>query len=350
MPRLLTIFKNKKLKSGTPPKTTINIEESYQQWLQYYTINSFNVNYKYDWRTRKDHHHVFTPFLFNIISLLNTTSEFDDILSNNPLLRTSFNSSVIMGRNYSFSLSTQKDDDDKSYISFSGFTEIAGNGNYIIAKLLDKNGQTPYEIFNTPFSQYAKFEGEIKHHLQINSGSSLVSRFGSGIGIAYGNSTTMPYVKQFYMGGPNTIRAFAFRSLGPGEFSSASDSNDDVNPIEQAGDIKLLMNTEYRFKVYKFIHAAMFLDAGNVWLRKEDATRPNSQFKWDEFYGQLALGTGLGVRLDFDFFAIRADLGIPIHKPYNADGEKWINQFPEQGFKEWRQQNWVWNIAIGYPF
>lgn len=351
VPRLISFFRSGKIKSGIPPKTTINLEENYQQWLQYYTINSFNVNYRYDWRTRKAHHHVLTPAFFNVISLLNTTPEFDDILANNPNLQTSFNSSVIIGRSYSFSLSTQKDQADKRYISFSGFTEIAGNGNYIAAKIFNNRGTMPYEVFSIPFSQYAKFEGEIKHHWKINRTSSIVSRFNSGIGIAYGNSEVLPYIKQFYMGGPNTIRAFPFRSLGPGEFSSANDANGGViNPIEQAGDIKLLMNAEYRFQIYKFIHGAAFLDAGNVWLRRADDSRANSQFQWDEFYRQIALGTGIGLRLDFDFFAIRADLGIPVYKPYNNDGEKWITEFPEQGFKDWRKKNWVWNIAIGYPF
>ena len=351
IPRLITGFKSPKVRSGVPPKTSINLDESYQQWLQYYTMNSLSIDFTYDWRTKKEHHHSFTPLLFNVISLLNTTAEFDDILANSPSLATSFSSSVLLGRNYSYSMNTQKDAEDKRYIAFSGFVENIGNTPYLVASILNGPRATPFEILNIPFSQYTKLEAELKHYWIINKGSKLISRWNGGIGLAYGNSEVLPYVKQFYMGGPNTIRAFSFRSLGPGSFSSANEANGGVvNPIEQAGDIKLLTNIEYRYNIYSFLKGAFFLDAGNVWLRKEDNDRPGSQFKWNEFYSQIALGTGIGLRLDFDFFAIRADLGIPLHKPYNDLGERWIHEFPEVGFKDWRKKNMVWNIAIGYPF
>lgn len=351
LPRILFMLKTKKIKSGTPPRTSINIEENYQQWLQYYTINSFNINYRYNWYTRKEHHHQITPIFFNVLNLLNTTNEFDEILAGNPTLKTSFNNSVIFGRNYTYSLSTKQNQQDKRYLSFTGFAESAGNLTYGIARIFKRDQAQPYEILNIPFSQYIKFTAELKHYWKINQGSSLVSRINPGIGFAFGNSTVLPYVKQFYMGGPNTIRSFPFRSLGPGNYSSLDEGGvNAINPIEQAGDVKLLMNVEYRYTIYKFIKGAFFIDAGNVWLRQEDPNRLNSQFLWNKFYSQLALGTGIGIRLDFDFFAIRTDLGIPLHKPYGEPGERWIHQFPEQGFKDWRKKNWVWNIAIGYPF
>jgi outer membrane protein assembly factor BamA len=158
----------------------------------------------------------------------------------------------------------------------------------------------------------------------------------------------MPYVKQSFVGGPNSIRAFEFRSLGPGRYTPSTE--EDANPIEQSGDVKILINFEYRFTMYKFLKAALFADAGNVWLRKDDPDRPNGEFKVNSFYKELALGTGMGIRLDFDFFAIRIDLGIPVYIPYNDDGDRWIHQFPESNFKDWRKANWAWNIAIGYPF
>lgn len=352
VPRLLTLFGSTKLKSVIPAKSSINIEETYQQWLQYYTMNSFNLSATYDWRTKKNHHHQLSPFTFNVTTLLSTTDEFDEILSNNLLLRNSFNSSVIMGRNYTYSVSNQKSVKDKSYINFKGFAELAGNLNYIVAKIFQGASAEPYKIFNIPFAQFVKFDAEIKHHFKINSGSNLVTRFNAGFGFAYGNSDILPYLRQFYMGGPNTIRAFSFQSLGPGAFSSSQEENADniINPIEQAGDIKLLWNIEYRYNIYKFIKGAFFLDAGNVWMRKEDPERPGSGFAFNSFYQQIALGSGLGLRLDFDFLVIRADLGLPIYKPYASDGERWIHQFPEQNFKDWRMKNWVWNIAIGYPF
>jgi outer membrane protein insertion porin family len=350
IPRLLTFIKTRKVKSGNTPQTILSLQENYQRWLEYYTLNSVNFNFGYNWRTQKKHHHILNPFFVNVVSLLNTTDAFDELIDNNPLLKIGFDNSVIMGYNYMFSLTTQKNPTDRSYIYFSAYAESAGNENYLIAKMAGKD-EMPYKVFNTPFAQYAKVDVEFRHYLNFKRGSSLVSRFAPGVGAAYGNSIVMPYIKQFYMGGPNTLRAFPFRSIGPGRFSSLSDSESGVvNPIEQAGDIKLMLNLEYRYKIYKFVKGALFVDMGNVWLRNEDPARPESGFVWNEFYKQLAIGTGAGIRLDFDFFVLRTDVGIPLHKPFSPEGERWIHQFSYPDFKSWRRDNLVWNIAIGYPF
>ena len=348
--KLLLPFRTQKTMSPVPPKTIFSLQENFQKWLQYYTLNSLNFTFGYDWQSERKFHHKLNPFFFNVLSLLSTTEEFDNVLSENPLLRTSFNSSVIMGRNYSFTMSNQRDNDDKSYIYFSGIIESAGNLSYAIAKKTKPNRDSPYEILNVPFAQYSKIDGDIRHYWQINTHTMFVTRLNAGVGYAYGNSIVLPYSKQFFVGGPNTLRAFPFRSVGPGRYSSLNADNEVANPLEQSGDIRILVNAEYRYDLYKFIKGALFLDAGNVWLIKNDESRPSGQFKPSAFLQQMALGTGTGIRLDFDFFAIRADLGIPLYKPYNDDGHRWINKFPEQGFKEWRKKNWVWNIAIGYPF
>jgi len=85
-------------------------------------------------------------------------------------------------------------------------------------------------------------------------------------------------------------------------------------------------------------------------LAKNDPGKPESQFKLGKFYQQLAIGSGAGLRLDFDFFVLRLDLGIPLYKPYAPEGQRWISQFPEKGFRDWRRNNFIWNLAIGYPF
>lgn len=348
LPRLLVPFKNRKIRSGTPPRTFFSIEESYQQWLEYYTLNSLNFSYGYDWLSNKKHHHVLTPFYINFLSLLSTTEEFDETLSNNPSLQESFENNVILGSSYKFSLSTQKNEDDKNYFYFSAFAETAGNISYGISKAIKPNKTDAYEILGIPFAQFTKLDLDLRHYLKLTKDVTLASRLNTGLGFAYGNSSSLPYSKQFFIGGPNTIRAFAFRSLGPGNFSS--DTEDESSALEQSGDIKLLLNTELRFPLYKFIKGAFFLDAGNIWLREEDPDRPESQFKLNTFAEQLALGTGLGLRLDFQYIVIRADFGVPLHKPFNASGQKWIIDFPEQGYSEWQKENFILNIAIGYPF
>lgn len=227
--------------------------------------------------------------------------------------------------------------------------ENAGNESFIIAKILNKDKALPYKILNTPFAQYSKLDADLRYYFKPNSFSMLVARFNPGIGISYGNSSVLPYIKQFYMGGPNTIRSFPFRSVGPGRYTTQNEAGG-LNPIEQSGDIRLLVNVEYRYNIYKFLKGAVFMDMGNVWLLRNDPNRPDSQFTFSNFYKQMALGSGAGLRLDFNFFVLRADLGIPLYKPFNAANQRWINQFPEQGFKPWLQKNVVLNIAIGYPF
>ena len=346
-PKLLIGWRVKKIKSGATPKTIVAFKENFQKWLQYYTYNSINLSFGYDWYVNDKQHHELTPIFINFLNLLETTAEFDDILSANPLLRTSFNSNLIIGRNYTYSTNSQKDDDQRSYVYFSGTVESAGNLSYAISRAANKDNTDPYQVFGLPFSQYTKFDINFRHYWNITDKTQLVSRVNPGFGFAYGNSEILPYSKQFFVGGPNTLRAFGFRSVGPGRYKSDAVVS---NPLEQSGDIKILLNTELRYPIYEFIKGAVFVDAGNVWLRSTDPDRAEGTFELNSFYKELALGTGAGIRLDFDFFAIRADLGIPLYKPYAVNGERWINQYPEQGFKAWRKENFVWNIAIGYPF
>jgi len=349
IPRLVGFKRDRKTYNETSPKTYIKAQLNFQKWLKYYTLYSINLAYGYEWMKKNRIRHIFEPININRISILNRTDEFNALLSNNPLLAASFNNMTIIGGNYTFTINTRKRPDDKSYLFFSAYGEIAGNTLYGLFNIFNRNGEQPYRLFGEAFSQFAKTDLELRHYWDASRRSQFVSRINAGIGVAYGNSSTMPYVKQFFVGGPNTLRAFPFRSVGPGRFSSAA-GNGKVNPIEQTGDLKLLLNAEYRLTLYKFLRLGFFVDAGNVWLLKDDPNRPDGQFKFSEFYKQLALGTGLGLRLDFDFFVIRADLGIPLHKPYAQDGQRWVNQFPENSFKDWRKSNFVWNIAIGYPF
>lgn len=349
MARLVGFRKDKKTYGESSPNTYVKAQLNFQKWLQYYTLYSIQLAYGYDWKKGQRISHTFEPISINRISILNKTDEFNALLNKNPLLRTSFENMTIVGGNYTFSINTRKRPDDKSYIYFNGYGEIAGNTLFGAFKIFNRNGELPYTILNEAFSQYAKTELELRHYWQINRNLQVVSRINIGLGKGYGNSTTLPYIKQFFVGGPTTLRAFPFRSVGPGRYSSATNGGE-INPIEQTGDIKFLMNAELRYTLYKFLRLGFFLDAGNVWLLKEDPNRPNSQFHFNEFYQQLALGTGIGLRLDFDFFVLRADLGIPLYKPYLQESNRWINEFPENNFKDWRKQHFVWNIAIGYPF
>jgi outer membrane protein assembly factor BamA len=150
----------------------------------------------------------------------------------------------------------------------------------------------------------------------------------------------MPYVEQFYSGGSNSIRAFVARSLGPGSLQPPD--NSDI--IDQTGDIKLEGNAEFRFRMSKVLHGAFFFDAGNVWLQNPDESRPGAEFHFNTFTDQLAVGTGIGFRFDFNFFVLRTDFGFPLRTPFKTDGSNWLGNAGDS------IDRMVFSLAIGYPF
>ena len=164
----------------------------------------------------------------------------------------------------------------------------------------------------------------------------------AGVAYSYGNSITTPYSEQFYIGGANSIRAFTVRSLGPGSYHpKESDRN---SYLDQTGDFKMEANVEFRFPLMGDLHGALFVDAGNIWLLKNDPNRPGGTLKWKGLLNEVALGTGFGLRYDLKFIILRADLGIAIHTPYpNPDKPHYYNI---SSFKD----GLGFHLAIGYPF
>lgn len=169
----------------------------------------------------------------------------------------------------------------------------------------------------------------------------------AGVAFPYGNSEYVPFSRQFFVGGGNSIRAFRARTLGPGSYDPRTQNTSFF--IDQAGDIKLEMNLEYRANIYKFLNAAVFADAGNIWLVNEDESRIGGKFSKD-FAKEIAVGAGVGLRLDFNILLLRLDLAMPLRVPYYPEGERWRLNDINFGNKEWRKDNLILNIAIGYPF
>jgi len=155
-------------------------------------------------------------------------------------------------------------------------------------------------------------------------------------------------LKQYFVGGPNSLRAFRARAIGPG---SVQPQNLGANSFyaDQTGDYKLELSTEYRAKLASVVHWAAFIDAGNVWLQNEDTDKPGGKFT-KEFYKQIAVGAGLGLRFDFTFLILRTDFAIPLRQPYAVNGSNWVFKEIDFGSGPWRRDNLVFNLAIGYPF
>ena len=163
-----------------------------------------------------------------------------------------------------------------------------------------------------------------------------MTRFVSGIGFPFGNSEILPYIKQFYVGGTNSLRSFIARSIGPGGVIPPEGYRD------LTGDIRLELNLEYRFTIAGNFKSALFMDMGNVWLFNDDTFRPEGVFRFDTFMDQLAISSGWGLRWDFDFVVARLDFAYTLRTPYKVEGENWIKKFDF-----WDP---TFNIAIGYPF
>jgi outer membrane protein assembly factor BamA len=337
-PRIIKPFTLFNTSRFSLPQTSVTLGWEFMNKIQYYRMSSSNLGFGYQWKKPDKITHAFNPLFFNSIVLLETTPEFDSILDANPYIRKSFEEQFIAGMKYSFIYDNSTTKQANGFYFQAGIS-TAGNLIDLFYKPSTDEQERPYSIAGNVYSQFLKLSTDIRYYRNIRD-MSFVFRLYSGVGLPYSNSVVMPYVEQFYSGGSNSIRAFIARSLGPG--SLEPDENSDI--IDQTGDIKLEGNFEYRLKLSKVIHGAIFLDAGNVWLMNTDESRPGAEFRFDSFADQLAVGTGIGFRFDFNFFILRTDIGFPLRMAYTTDGSNWLRTAQDI------VSGYVFNLAIGYPF
>jgi hypothetical protein len=335
------------------PKTRMALGLRLLHRLQYYQMLSVDASFGYIWKETLSKEHSFNPIAVTFAHLTNTTQQFKDLLATNTFLLKSFEEQFTIGQTYSFTYADQLEKDRKNHVYFKGSVDLSGNIIHFVQSLFREEGGTPanpYKIFGTPYSEYSRFDVDLREYYNtINQTSSIASRLIAGIGIAHGNSSTLPYVKQFYIGGSNSVRAFDARALGPGSFKTP-DSLLAHSFLDQAGDIKLEANIEYRFPIVSVFRGAFFVDAGNIWLRNDDPNRPGGTFSGKTFLDEIAVGAGFGVRLDLSFFILRFDLAFPLRVPYLPEGERWVTKRIDFGSASWRKDNLVLNVAIGYPY
>jgi outer membrane protein assembly factor BamA len=337
-PRILKPFKLFNTKRFSLPQTSVTLGYEFMKKIQYYMMSSINLGLGYQWKRSTKITHSYYPLFLNSISLLQTTTEFDSILNANPYIRKSFEEQFIAGMKYDFIYDNSATRQPNGFYFMAGIS-TAGNLLDLIVKPSSAEQERPYSIGQNVYSQFIKFSTDIRYYRNIRT-MSFVFRLYSGVGFSYSNSVVMPYVEQFYSGGSNSIRAFIARSVGPG--SLKPDETSDI--IDQTGDIKLEGNMEYRFKMSKVIHGAVFLDAGNIWLLNADSTRPGAEFHFNTFTDQLAVGAGIGFRFDFNFFILRTDFGFPLRTAYVVDDSNWIGSTKDM------LEGMVFSLAIGYPF
>lgn len=352
LPKFLLPVRIARISSMYAPRTKIDLGFRNLNRVLYFRMNAANFSYGFSWRESELKHHELNPVAITFAKLGNTTEAFNELLAMNPFLRRSFEEQFTIGGNYSFTYNSLLSSISRHRYYFHFMVDVSGNSINVMQSLFRtqrSSPDNPYSLFSYVYSQYSKLYGDGRYHLVINKNSKLAARAIAGAGIPYGNSANMPYIKQFFSGGSNSIRAFLPRTVGPGIYKKP-DSLAARAFLDQAGDIKIEANLEYRFTIVSVLKGAIFADAGNIWLFRKNDALPGGEFNFSSFYRQLAVGTGFGLRLDVTYFVLRFDLGMPLRKPYIQENNGWVIR--QINFRDgaWRGQNLVLNIAIGYPF
>ncbi|WP_233266019.1 BamA/TamA family outer membrane protein [Formosa sp. L2A11] len=317
------------------PKTKVSLGVDYLSRTELYTLLSGTAEFGYSWNANKYTTHNINPISINYNNLINTSDEFEEILDENSYLEQSFEQQFIAGLNYSFTYNEMVDASKKIQFYTNINLDIAGNG----LSLFDSKDSNETQTFlGLEYAQYVKADIDLRYHFNFKNEKTLATRLFAGYGIPYGNSEYLPYIKQYYSGGPNSVRAFSVRSLGPGTYVSEDNTDDDYY-LDQTGNIRLEANVEYRFPLFSYFKGALFADAGNVWNSTEIEDTPGGKFSSD-FINEFGIGVGVGLRVDVQGFVIRFDFATPVHDPSLEEGERYDFQYKETTF----------NFAIGYPF
>ncbi len=344
-PRIIAPFKFKSA-SGFVPRTKATLGYENQIRSKLYTLQTFKAAFGYSWKEneRKEHQLNVTEISFS--SPQNVTDLYNQQVNENAALKNIIIKQLTFGPTYSYTYTNTMQKKRKNTIFYRGNLDLSAPITGLVTGANIKKGDT-IKVFNIPFSQYVKVQNEFKHNYKLTDKSQLSSRIIVGAAFAYGNSDVIPFSKQFFIGGTNSLRAFRSRSLGPGSYDASNETSAFLP--DQSGDVKLEFSTEYRANIYRFINGALFLDAGNIWLLNENPDKPGSQFTKD-FMKEIAVGVGAGLRFDFNFLVLRTDLAFPIRKPHLPDGQRWVIDQINLGNGGWRKDNLIFNLAIGYPF
>lgn len=348
-PRVL-FFRKFNLKGGYVPHTQIIAGFELLEKQKLYTLKSFRTSLGYLWRKNFNIDHQFHPFVINYVEPSDITELFIDSAQTNPDLLKQVEKQFIIGSDYTYTYNGLKHQLAMKgrYFSgtyFSGLVDLSGNIIGLITGADVKNGDIK-KILGTPFSQYVKLQADVRRYFKISNNSLWANRLIVGLGFPYGNSLQIPYIKQYFVGGNNSVRAFRSRGLGPGSYEPPQS---DFYAPDQSGDIKLEINTELRAKVFSFLHGALFVDAGNIWLYNETPFKPGAQFTKD-FLKELAVGAGVGLRVDVTIMIIRLDIAFPLRKPWLPENDRWVIDQIDFGSKNWRKDNIIYNLGFGYPF
>ena len=337
-PRFLLPIKSDKFSRKSNPKTNLNFLLNFQKRPEY-SRNLTQVTFGYFWKESRFKKHFINPMNISIIDLEPSVAFQEKLeIEDNPFILNSYQDHFINSTTYSFIYNNQRVNKANDFTYFKLNLEFAGNiqsaYNSVTNKPYDNIDSKSYNVIGIRYAQYIKTDIDLRFYGQTKN-TSFVKRINIGLGKPYGNLDVLPFEKSYYGGGANSIRAWQARSLGPGSLPDSLAENS----LNQIGELKIEGNLEYRFDITKLFEGAAFVDAGNIWILSEDENRPNAEIKSDKFWKDIALGVGVGLRLDFNFFLIRFDLAAKLKDPASAN--------PEKFDLIWRTP--TLNLGIGYP-
>ncbi|MEX2370547.1 MAG: BamA/TamA family outer membrane protein [Bacteroidales bacterium] len=340
LPQFLLPFKTDQFIRKYNPQTNFSLAYNYQKRPDY-TRSTFLGSFGYRWRGNRFVTHAVYPI---DISLINTPKLDDDFRAwlEGTYLYYSYLPHFITDQRYRLVYSNQRlnKTSDFQYVRFG--IETAGNIMYGLYRLVGSPEEDAvFQLFGVDYAQYVRTDIDFRHYDYRTNGVSMVYRGFLGVALPYLNSTAIPFEKQFFGGGANGIRAWRVKNLGPGSFEG-----DTISKYpNQTADLKIEFNIEYRFKLFWKLEGALFVDAGNIWSLSKEDDRVGALFDLKKFYKEIAVGTGFGLRFDFNYFIFRVDIGIPMVDPSYPEGERWV---PANTDLQWNDLGY--NFAIGYPF
>lgn len=316
----------------------------------YYKMHIVSGEWTYRWQPSATSRHEFSPLTLKYQYMNSHTEKFDSIIENSPYLAATMSDYFIPQMRYTYVYASPAD--KLNPIRWELTLSESGNLTSLAYMAAGKKwNEEDKELFKNPYAQFVKVETDFTKTWQLSQHSQLVGHLNAGLGICFGNSSDLPFSERFYIGGANSVRAYPLRSIGPGRFMGDYEGNRQLSYLLQNGDVKLQANLEYRQRLFGNLHGAVFLDAGNVWLRKDleigiddiSIMFKEAYFRFGEFFKQMAVGTGVGLRYDLDFLILRLDWGIGLHVPYETTKSGFYNVD-----KFSRHQ--TLHFAIGYPF
>ncbi|HPI08730.1 MAG TPA: BamA/TamA family outer membrane protein [Saprospiraceae bacterium] len=336
--RILPTALYNRMKADGQARYSLNY--NYLNVTDFFAYNLINTSFGYDIRSSPEHQYNIDQVGIDVLRLIDT------LKVSNEFLKRSFSNQLFTGfvlRAFNYNYAGQANRFGERWAfrfnsDLSGLEELAINRLWSIPF-----GKQTWTLGGLNFAQYLRLDLDATYTREFRKDLIGALRVGSGVIVPYGDTKDAPYVKQFFVGGPSSLRAWRIRQLGPGGYNDSKA----IQPYYQAGDFRFEFNGELRFPLIWWLKGAVFLDGGNIWTIRPDSLRPGSQLRWDS-YKNIALGTGVGIRGDFSYFVIRVDFGLPLRWPFRQDesGSYWaLNKFTRLQWKDFNP-----NLAVGYPF